>query len=112
MIGIDKNNILPRCGHQSVISGNQLFIFGGMNNNSYIGSSMFIINLIPDTFNFIHKDLDDVDNTDVQRFKNDLCNYLNGNLEELMKKLDDGGSLSDDDKKSLNDAISTFKKTF
>ncbi|MEE3349981.1 MAG: F0F1 ATP synthase subunit alpha [Candidatus Gastranaerophilaceae bacterium] len=56
--------------------------------------------------------LDDVDNTDVQRFKNDLCNYLNGNLNELMKKLDDGGSLSDDDKKSLNDAISTFKKTF
>ena len=61
LIGIDKNNILPRCGHQSVISGNQLFIFGGMNNNSYLGSSMFIINLVPDTFNFIHSNLDDVD---------------------------------------------------
>ena len=58
LIGIDKNNILPRCGHQSVISGNQLFIFGGMNNNSYIGSSMFIINLVPDTFNFMHSNLD------------------------------------------------------
>ena len=51
LIGIDKKTILPKCGHSSVIAGNQLFIFGGMNNDRYIGSSMFIINLIPDTFN-------------------------------------------------------------
>ena len=50
LLGIDKNSILPRCGHSSAIVGNQLFIFGGMNNNSYIGSSMFILNLIPDSF--------------------------------------------------------------
>ena len=50
LLGIDKNSILPRCGHSSAIVGNQLFIFGGISNNSYIGSSMFIINLIPDSF--------------------------------------------------------------
>lgn len=57
LIGIDKNNILPRCGHQSVISGNQLFIFGGMNNHSYLGSEMFIVNLVPN--NFVFNNLDD-----------------------------------------------------
>ena len=37
--------ILSRCGHKSVIFNNKLIIFGGMNNNNYIGSSLFIINL-------------------------------------------------------------------
>ena len=37
--------ILSRCGHQSVIYNNKLIIFGGMNNNNYIGSSLFIVNL-------------------------------------------------------------------
>ena len=37
--------ILSRCGHQSIIYNNKLIIFGGMNNNNYIGSSLFIINL-------------------------------------------------------------------
>ena len=60
LIGIDKNSIVPRCGHQSVISGNQLFIFGGMNNSTYIGSSMFIVNLVPDTFhNFMTSNIDE-----------------------------------------------------
>ena len=37
--------ILNRCGHQSVIFGNKLIIVGGMNNNNYLGSTLFIINL-------------------------------------------------------------------
>ena len=37
--------VLSRCGHQSVIYGNKLIILGGMNNNNYIGSSLFVINL-------------------------------------------------------------------
>ena len=41
----DKFKVLSRCGHQSSIYGNKLIIFGGMNNNNYIGSSLFIVNL-------------------------------------------------------------------
>ena len=41
----EQFKVLSRCGHQSVIYGNKLIIFGGMNNNNYIGSSLFIINL-------------------------------------------------------------------
>jgi hypothetical protein len=37
--------VLNRCGHQSVIYGNKLIIVGGMNNNNYLGSTLFIINL-------------------------------------------------------------------
>ena len=69
LIGIDKNNILPRCGHQSVISGNQLFIFGGMNNNTFIGSSMFIINLVPDSFHSFM-----MNNKDDENKQNDINN--------------------------------------
>jgi hypothetical protein len=41
----DKFKVLSRCGHQSIIYGNKLIILGGMNNNNYIGSSLFIVNL-------------------------------------------------------------------
>ena len=41
----DKFKVLSRCGHQSSIYGNKLIIFGGMNNNNYIGSTLFIVNL-------------------------------------------------------------------
>jgi len=41
----DKFKLLSRCGHQSSIYGNKLIIFGGMNNNNYIGSTLFIVNL-------------------------------------------------------------------
>ena len=51
--GIDESLILPRNGHQSAICGNQLFIFGGVNNGNYIGSGMFIINLIPNVLNML-----------------------------------------------------------
>ena len=79
LLGIDKNNILQRCGHSSIIAGNQLFIFGGMNNNSYIGSSMFIINLIPDSFgNFISSKLNKDENYNKEDNKeNNIKNKLN-----------------------------------
>lgn len=51
LTGIEQDSILPRNGHQSVICGNQLIIFGGVNNGNYIGSSMFVINLIPNASN-------------------------------------------------------------
>ena len=42
--------VMPRCAHRSVIHGNKLIIFGGMNNQSYIGSCLFMINLNPEIF--------------------------------------------------------------
>ena len=42
---LSEFKILSRCGHQSIIYNNKLIIFGGMNNNNYIGSSLFIVNL-------------------------------------------------------------------
>ncbi len=56
--------------------------------------------------------LDEIQNSDIQRFKNDLCNYIKGNLPELIEGLNKGNALSDEDKKALGDAILTFKKTF
>ena len=42
---LSKFKVLSRCAHQSVIFGNKLIILGGMNNNNYIGSTLFIVNL-------------------------------------------------------------------
>ena len=42
---LSKFKVLNRCGHQSVIYSNKLIILGGMNNNNYVGSSLFIVNL-------------------------------------------------------------------
>ena len=42
---LTKFKVLSRCGHQSVIFGNKMIILGGMNNNNYVGSSLFIVNL-------------------------------------------------------------------
>ena len=42
---VDNFKVISRYGHQSIIFLNQLIIFGGMNNNNYIGSSLFIIDL-------------------------------------------------------------------
>ena len=53
LYSILKNfNVLSRFGHNSSIFANKLIIFGGMNNNNYIGSSLFIVNL---DFNFPKK---------------------------------------------------------
>jgi len=37
--------VMPRCAHDSVICSDKLIIFGGMNNHSYLGTSLFIISL-------------------------------------------------------------------
>ena len=42
---LNNFKVLNRCGHQSVIFGNKLIILGGMNNNNYVGSALFIVNL-------------------------------------------------------------------
>ena len=46
---LSRFKVLNRCAHQSAIFGNKLIILGGMNNNNYIGSVLFIVNL---DFNF------------------------------------------------------------
>ena len=48
----DNFRVISRFGHNSSIFSNKLIIFGGMNNNNYVGSSLFIINL---DFNFSSK---------------------------------------------------------
>ena len=40
-----NKNILGRCGHSSLISNRKLIIFGGMNNNNYLGSTLFFIDI-------------------------------------------------------------------
>ena len=42
---VNDFHVISRFGHNSSIFANKLIIFGGMNNNNYIGSSLFIINL-------------------------------------------------------------------
>jgi hypothetical protein len=37
--------VMSRFGHSSFIDVNKLIIFGGMNNNNFIGSALFIIDL-------------------------------------------------------------------
>ena len=43
--GEKEKNVRPRFSHNSVICGNKLFIFGGINDETYVGGSFFIINL-------------------------------------------------------------------
>ena len=47
---IEGFKVMPRCAHRSVVHNNRLIIFGGMNNQNYIGSCLFIIRLDPDSF--------------------------------------------------------------
>ena len=42
---VDGFKVLNRCGHQSIIFYDKLIILGGMNNNTFLGSNLFIINL-------------------------------------------------------------------
>ena len=42
---INNFNVAHRCSHQSIIYSDKLIIFGGMNNNNFLGSSLFVINL-------------------------------------------------------------------
>ena len=42
---IPNFKVFSRYGHQSKVFSNKLIILGGVNNNNYIGSSLFIVNL-------------------------------------------------------------------
>lgn len=53
--------------------------------------------------------LDDVDGKDIINFKKGWFDYFNANLSELVKKLNDGGSLTDEDKETLKNSIIKFK---
>ena len=55
---IDNNLIKFRCGHQSVICGNDLIIFGGMDEKNFVGSCLFFINLDPTLYdNVVRRNL-------------------------------------------------------
>lgn len=53
--------------------------------------------------------LDEVDNKDIFQFKKDWFDYYNANMAELVKKLNDGGGLTDEDKEALKNALTKFK---
>ena len=52
---IDNNLIKFRCGHQSVICGNDLIIFGGMDEKNFVGSCLFFINLDPTIYDNVNR---------------------------------------------------------
>ena len=56
--------------------------------------------------------LDDVENTDIQRFKNEWFIHLKTNLNSLSDNLNDGSALSDNDKAELKAELEKFKTTF
>ncbi|MBD5402774.1 F0F1 ATP synthase subunit alpha [bacterium] len=56
--------------------------------------------------------LDDIENTNIQRFKKEWFVYFNANFSDLVERLNAGGALSDDDKKMLMNGLTTFKSTF
>ena len=56
--------------------------------------------------------LDDIENTQIGRFKKEWFVYFNANFSDLVERLNAGSSLSDDDKKTLTDGLTTFKTTF
>ncbi|MBR1754190.1 F0F1 ATP synthase subunit alpha [bacterium] len=53
--------------------------------------------------------LDDVENKDIQQFKNDWFTQFNANMPELVEKLNNGAGLSDDDKEALKNELLKFK---
>ena len=55
--------------------------------------------------------LDDIDNGKIQQFKKEWFEYQDANLSDLSQRLNDGASLSDDDKKALKEALDTFKSS-
>ena len=56
--------------------------------------------------------LDDVETTDISRFKKEWFIHLNANLKALADRLNGGSALSDDDKAELKTALENFRKTF
>ncbi len=55
--------------------------------------------------------LDDVENKNIQNFKNEWFKYFNANMKELANNLNEGSGLSDEDKKALRNNLETFKKS-
>lgn len=56
--------------------------------------------------------LDDIKNSDIQRFKKEWFAHLAENLKSLSDNLNDGSALSDEDKAELTSEIEKFKQTF
>jgi len=56
--------------------------------------------------------LDEVENTDIARFKKEWFTYYKANYKDLNDRLNAGSALSDDDKKQLSDGLAAFKGTF
>ncbi|MBO5385753.1 F0F1 ATP synthase subunit alpha [bacterium] len=56
--------------------------------------------------------LDDVDNSNIARFKKEWFVYFNANYSELVDRLNSGSALSDEDKKTLSEGLTTFKTSF
>ncbi len=56
--------------------------------------------------------LDDIDNNKIQSFKTEWFKYFDGNMKELIERLDVGEALTDEDKTKLRKEIETFKKSF
>ena len=56
--------------------------------------------------------LDDVDNSNIARFKKEWFVYFNANYSELVDRLNSGSALSDEDKNTLSEGLTTFKTSF
>ena len=56
--------------------------------------------------------LDEVENSDIARFKKEWFVYFNANYKDLTDRLNTGSALSDEDKKALSDGLTAFKSTF
>ena len=56
--------------------------------------------------------LDEVENTDIAKFKKEWFVYFNANYKDLTDRLNTGSALSDEDKKALSDGLTAFKSTF
>ena len=56
--------------------------------------------------------LDDIENTNIAKFKKEWFVYFNANYSELSQRLNNGEALSDEDKTNLKDGLEKFKSTF
>lgn len=56
--------------------------------------------------------LDDIENTNIARFKKEWFVFFSANLKDLAERLNAGSALLDDDKTALKNALATFKSTF
>ena len=56
--------------------------------------------------------LDDIENSKIQKFKNNWFIYFNANMTELAQRLNAGDGLSDEDKTALKNELEKFKQTF